>query len=210
MGGFRALVPAQFWYDLLQTAKRNDYKPHETLLSEGASGTQLPALQAGRVAVLSGGLLGALRGPGDLLGEMSAQDGGARSATVVALEDCVAYEIWAEPFRRLLIRHQVEDRFQAYLLGKFRQSLVLTATRAARPVERCADVFARVVELAGDHPDPFLIPMSQTWLAQAFGLSRRVVVQAVGELRDRGVLSDTNPIRVADPEALGRVNRSVT
>ncbi|TWP49953.1 Crp/Fnr family transcriptional regulator [Lentzea tibetensis] len=206
MSGFRALVPVVVWHDLLRSAERADFKVNEKLLYEGAPGTFLLALQTGRVAVLSSARLIALRGPGDLLGEMAAQDGRARSATVTALEPCVAYKIHAAPFKRLLDRHHVGNVLNEYVLAKFRQSLAFAATRSERPLWRTADLFVRLVELADpQHPDPHLIPMSQALLARSFELSRRVVVQAVGELRERGLLSDTNPIRVADVEGLRRL-----
>ncbi|WP_285751538.1 Crp/Fnr family transcriptional regulator [Lentzea sp. NBRC 105346] len=193
-------MPTEVWYELLETARRRDFKANEPLLREGARGSFLLALQEGRVAVLKSERLVALRGPGELVGEMAALDGSPRSAAVVALEPCVAYEIAADPFQRLLARHHAGNALSTYLAGKVRQSAGLATTRAEPPLWRTADLIVRVVDLAG--PDHDVVPMSQSWIAGAFGLSRNAIGKAVHELYERGFLSDTNPIRVADLEGL--------
>lgn len=191
-------MPTEVWHELLSTGIRRDYRANETLLIEGAPDTSLLVVQRGRVRVTNSGLLVAVRGAGDVLGEMSAQDGGRRSATVVALEPCVAYSLVPAAFNRVLDRHKVALRLSQYVVAKLRETVAAPSISSSRAEARVRHVLARIAHLADpDHPDPRLIPISQSRLAEALGLSRNAVGKALAELRDQGMLASINPIRLA-------------
>jgi CRP-like cAMP-binding protein len=191
------LVPTEVWHELVSIGIRRDYRANETLLIEGAPETSLLVLQRGRVRVTNSGLLVAVRGAGDVLGEMSAQDGGRRSATVVAMEPCVAYSLVAAAFNRVLERHGVASRLGRYVVAKLRETVAAPSISTGRAEMKVRDVVLRIASLVeSDHPDPELIPISQSRLAEVLGLSRNAVAKALAELRSQGVLVSVNPIRL--------------
>jgi CRP/FNR family transcriptional regulator, cyclic AMP receptor protein len=195
--GFRALVPAEVWNELRGNGIRRDFKANETLLVEGAPDTSLLVLQRGRVRVLNSTLLVAVRGCGDVLGEMSAQDGGTRSATVVAMEPCVAFSLSREAFKRVLERHKVSDQLGQYVVAKLRETVVEVSSRGTEA--RVRDVIERIAQLAEpDHQEPRTIPLSQSKLAESLGLSRNAVAKALGQLCEQKFLVSTYPIRLAE------------
>ncbi|WP_090065450.1 Crp/Fnr family transcriptional regulator [Lentzea flaviverrucosa] len=197
MRGFRALVPVVVWNELRGTGIRRDFKANETLLVEGAPDTSLLVLQRGRVRVLNSTLLVAVRGSGDVLGEMSAQDGGTRSATVVAMESCVAFSLSRAAFKRVLERHKVGDQLGQYVVAKLRETVTEVSSRGTEA--RVRDVLERIARLAEtDHPKPLTIPLSQSKLAESLGLSRNAVAKVLVQLCDQNYLASTNPICLAE------------
>ncbi|MCP2168658.1 cAMP-binding domain of CRP or a regulatory subunit of cAMP-dependent protein kinases [Goodfellowiella coeruleoviolacea] len=206
------MVPAALWHELLRRGTRRDYRTNEHLLVQGAPGRSLLVLTAGRVKVVhtdsdGGVLLLALNGPGDLLGEMAARDGGPRSATVVALEPCVAYLLTAEAFDHVLRAHGGRAEFDRYFVRKMRGSNQRTSALAHRsPRQRLIGLLLEVIELAGEPPEePVVVPFSQTLLAQALGVSRSLVAQLVAQLRAEGVLLADRRLLVADLARLRRL-----
>ena len=153
-------------------------------------------LRTGRVKVSSDTASGtevllAVRGPGALLGELSAIDGGPRAATVTALEPVTALSVPSVDFER-------------YLLGHARVSFLLMRelTRRLRDADRkriefgaydtTGRVAARLVELAerfGERTEEGLrisLPLSQDELAGWTGSSREAVTKALRTLREEG------------------------
>jgi CRP/FNR family transcriptional regulator, cyclic AMP receptor protein len=191
------LVPAVVWNELRASGIRRDFKANETLLLEGAPDTSLLVLQRGRVRVLSSTLLVAVRASGDVLGEMSAQDGGTRSATVVAMEPCVAFSLSQAAFKRVLQRHGVDDRLGQYVVAKLRETVADVSSRGTET--RVRELIERIALLAdADHPEPRTIPLSQSKLAESLGLSRNAVAKALVQLCEQDFLESTYPIRLAE------------
>jgi CRP/FNR family transcriptional regulator, cyclic AMP receptor protein len=152
----------------------------------------------------------AIRGPGDLLGELSAMDGEPRSATATALEPVDALVVPASDFRAFLQRNP-----RVALL------LVTMLSRRLRDADRkrveftaqdsTGRVAARIVELSerfGDQVDKGLqidLPISQEELAGWTGCSRDSVVKALHAMRGLGwIQTERRRITVLDLAALRR------
>src|SRR6185437_3906841 len=95
--------------ELHAAGRRRTYGAAVTLFHEGDDAGPVIVLLSGRVKVATVGGGGreaivAVRGPGDLLGELSAVDGGPRSATVTTLESTDALLIPGSAFAALLER----------------------------------------------------------------------------------------------------------
>lgn len=152
----------------------------------------------------------AIRGPGDLLGELSAMDGEPRSATATALEPVDALVVPASDFRAFLQRNP-----RVALL------LVTMLSRRLRDADRkrveftaqdsTGRVAARIVELSerfGDQVDKGLqidLPISQEELAGWTGCSRDSVVKALHAMRELGwIQTERRRITVLDLAALRR------
>jgi CRP/FNR family transcriptional regulator, cyclic AMP receptor protein len=186
-----------------------------SLFVEGDRSGTVVVIVSGRVKVFSiteqgEEVLLAVRGPGALLGELSAVDGAPRGASVAALEPVVALVVPAADFAAFLSGH---SGAAAVLLR-----LVVSRLRDAdrKRVEFGAhDIAARVagrlVELADrfGEPDPagvrIAVPLSQDELAGWVGASREAVAKALRVLRDRGlVTTGRRTMTVLDLDGLRR------
>lgn len=189
-------------------------RPRGTILfAEGDSSDRVVVLLGGRVKVACSSMDGhetvlAIRGEGDVLGELSALDGLPRSATATALEPVEILAVPVARFRRFLESHP-------------RASFVLlqALSRRLRDADRkrlefgafdaTVRVAARLVELAeryGRDADGVVhlrLPISQQELASWIGASREAVSKALGVLRRRGWIETSRlAVLVRDLEAL--------
>ena len=158
----------------------------------------------GREAVL------AFRGPGEVLGELSAIDGQPRSATVIAVDPVRALVIPAHDFRRFLERTPnatlwLLTRLIARLREADRKRIEFGAS------DTIGRVAARLVELAeryGRDVDQGVridLPITQEELASWVGSSREGVNKALHTLKNlRWVETEQRSITVLDMEALRR------
>ena len=168
----------------------------EVILREGERFDWVVVLRAGRVKVASNTASGsevvlALRGPGALLGEVSAIDRAPVSATVTALEPVTALIVAHFEFERFL---QANGRVAFELM---RQLTVRLRDADRKRIEFGAfdttgRVAARLVELAErfgtQTPEGLRIglPLSQDELAGWTGSSREAVTKALRALRQEG------------------------
>jgi CRP/FNR family cyclic AMP-dependent transcriptional regulator len=173
------------------------WRRSEVILREGERFDWVVVLRAGRVKVASNTAGGnevvlALRGPGALLGELSAIDREAQvSATVTALEPVTALVVPHYEFQRYL---QAHGRVAYELM----RQLVLRLRDADRKriefgaFDTTGRVAARLVELAErfgtQTPEGLRIglPLSQDELAGWTGSSREAVTKALRTLREEG------------------------
>lgn len=91
---------------LAQLMTEQHYQPGDIIFQEGENGDSMFLIWAGRVAVVKGSfesptVLG-LRGPGEVIGEMSLLEGQPRSATNVALDTVRVLRITREGFQQLV------------------------------------------------------------------------------------------------------------
>ena len=132
-----------------------------------------------------------IRGPGDVIGELSALDGAARSATVIALESVEAFAIPTGSFNDFLESHpRVLRVLLQVLAGRLRDADRRRVEFAAK--ETMGRVASRIVELSerfgaaaeGDIRIEF--PLTQEELAGWTACSRDSVVKALQSMRDLG------------------------
>jgi CRP-like cAMP-binding protein len=133
----------------------------------------------------------AIRGPGDLVGEMSAIDGRPRSATATALDPVQAIALSADQFTRFLEQHpRVALAVMRMLGARLREADMMRVELSAR--DSMSRVAARIVELSerfGDEVEAGVqidLPISQEELAGWTGCSRDSVVKALQAMRGLG------------------------
>ncbi|EHR61626.1 Crp/Fnr family transcriptional regulator [Saccharomonospora cyanea] len=215
--GFRALVPAPAWSQLVQHGVRASHTAQERLLHQGDSGGWVLLCVSGRLKVVYAEpdgreLLIAVRGPGDVIGEFSGSDGHPRSATVAAIEPGITSKLSARRFTDLVRRLGLERHLNSYILGKVRESAAHAWQLAhLTTAARLADLVATLVEAAGpDHPTPTTIAMSQEELASALGLVRSAVTPVLARWKASGLVRITRGrLEVLDLAALaGSVSSS--
>lgn len=170
-----------------------------TLFFEGEQPYDVVVIDKGQVKVTTVALSGQelvldVAGPGDVLGELSAIDGEARSATAVAMTDVEVTCVAAERFRSFLegtpdaMRSMLEQTIARLRLANRRQLEYSSSDALGR-------VCARLDELArrqSDNGAPLQLGLTQTELAQWCGLSREAVVKALRKLRTLGWISTDN------------------
>jgi CRP/FNR family cyclic AMP-dependent transcriptional regulator len=157
----------------------------------------------------------ALRGPGDVLGELAAIDSRPRSATVQTLMPAQAALLYAD---RLRSRLRQRPDIAIALLGELADRLRDSDSRrlgfgAHRVPERLA---AYLLELAQRHGKSvadgteIAVPLSQRELAGAVGASREAVARCLRILRDRQVVvTKRRRIVVRRPEVLRAMAKNV-
>jgi CRP/FNR family transcriptional regulator, cyclic AMP receptor protein len=210
---FLAAVDVTARAALEAAAARRGY-PRETVLFHGGDdGGTMIVLLSGQVKITvptrreRDTILG-FNGPGELLGEISAVDGGPRSATATAIEPVEALGIPRSAFAGILAREpSVSRALLAVLAARLREADRQRAEYAGYDV--LGRVARRLVELAErfGRPGPegleITLAISQQELAGWAGASRESTSKALTTLRSLGwVETRRRRLVVRDLEAL--------
>jgi len=212
-GEFLDLLTAEEIDDLRAAGRTRGWERGTTVMNEGETADWVLVLTSGRVKVSShteGGteVVLAIRGPGALLGDMSALDGHPRSGTVTALEPVEG--IVVGDFPDFLHRHgRVAVLLMRLIVARLRDADRKRVEYGA--YDTTGRVATRLVELAERYGEPVdggvrvALPLSQDELAGWTGASREAVSKALRTLRDRGLI-ETGRLRVVvhDLEELRR------
>src|SRR5829696_5737962 len=202
--------------DLHAAGRQRSYGAKTTLFHEGDDAGPVVVLLAGRakVATIGGGgreLIMAVRGPGDLIGELSAIDNGPRSGTVTTLEAVEALLVPGSAFAALLERRSrialVILRMVAARLryADAQQTQFATHDVVGRVAQRLIELGDRFGETAADGRVEIALPLSQEELASWTGSSREAVSKALQLLRSLGIVeTGRKHVTMLDPEALRR------
>jgi CRP-like cAMP-binding protein len=193
--------------------RRRQWPRARVLFREADTSEWVLVILGGRVKVSSHTAAGtevvlAVRGPGALVGELSAVDREPRSATVTALEPITGLVVGVEDFEAYL---QAHGRV-AFLLMRMLSARLRDADRKRvefGAYDTLGRVAARLVELAERFGVPvgggvrIALPLSQDELAGWTGASREAVSKALGVLRSRGWITTSRlKVVVHDLDAL--------
>jgi CRP/FNR family transcriptional regulator, cyclic AMP receptor protein len=209
-----ALTPEEVGW-LQRAGVRRRFEGGTALFQEHQASDRVMLLMAGRVKIASVSEDGresvlAFRGPGEVLGELSAIDGQPRSASVLAVEPVEAIVIPAPEFRAFLER---TPRATLWLLTRVIARLREADRKRAEfgASDTIGRVAARLIELAERYGRPteggvrIDLPITQEELASWVGSSREGVNKALHTLRGLGwVETERRSITVVDSEALRR------
>jgi CRP-like cAMP-binding protein len=193
------------WAAWLAAGRVVRYRRGAVVFREGDPPDRVLALRSGRVKVsltTPGGreIVLAVKGPGDLLGELGALDGRPRSATATATEAAEAVALAPSAFNDFLDRHpRLASRLLRELVAELRASDDQHVERGSGDVT--ARVARRLVQLAErDGPE---LALSQDDLAGWVGASREATNRALSTLRARGcIATERRRIVVLDPALL--------
>jgi CRP/FNR family transcriptional regulator, cyclic AMP receptor protein len=201
--------------DLHAAGRRRTFGPAVTVVHEGDDAGPVVVLLDGRVKIstIGGGgreAIVAVRGPGDLIGELSAIDGGPRSGSVTTLESAEVLLIPGSGFAALLERRpRIALVILRMVVGRLRyadsqQSQFATHDVVGRVAQRLVELAERFGE-ADDGRIEIALPLSQEELAAWTGASREAVSKALQTLRSaRIVETGRKRITVLDATALRR------
>ncbi len=212
-GTFVAALHSDDYSALTEIGRSRRYPKGATLFSEGNRSDRVVILTKGRAKisrVTTDGreVLLAVRGAGDLLGEMSAFDERPHSATIVTLEDVDALVLTRQEFKAFLEAHP-----RAALTLLRMMSTRLRAADETRVDFLAHDAEGRVAKALVDLAERYgeatasglriSLALSQEELAGWLGASRESVSKALQTLRGRGwIETHRRGITVSDLDAL--------
>lgn len=195
-GEFLSMLTADDVEEMRTAGRPRRWERGTTVMSEGDTSDWVLVLTEGRVKVSSHTSSGtevvlAVRGPGALLGEMSAIDGSPRSATVTALEPIAGMVI--RDFPTFLQEHgRIAVLLMQLVTGRLRDADRKRIEYGA--FDTTGRVATRLIELAERYGEKtssgvrVALPLSQDELAGWTGASREAVSKALRTLRDRGLI----------------------
>jgi CRP-like cAMP-binding protein len=200
-GGFLERLEPSARSELLAAGRAVRYPKRAALFVEGDPGNFVVVILEGRVKVVATTAEGtevllSIRGPGDLVGELSAVDvdRSPRTASVIALEPIACRLLSADEFVAFLETHPgAAIELLRTVAGRMRDSerrrVEFGAYDAAR---RLAGMLVELAAVHGRSTDEGIrleLALSQQELAGLIGCSRESVSRAFIALRQRGLVS---------------------
>ncbi len=182
---------------LRELGTRRTLRAGSTLFMEGEDPFELMIIESGDVKLTTTSLTGQevvldVLSAGELLGELSAIDGTARSATAAALTDVEVTAIGIDRFLGFLQTHPATMGsllavvVRRLRLANRRQLEFSTSDAFGRVCARLDEVATRYGSSNGHDSVRIDLQITQTELAQWCGLSREAVVKALRKLRNLG------------------------
>jgi CRP/FNR family transcriptional regulator, cyclic AMP receptor protein len=214
-GALSVLPPEDVaWLEARSTLRELDRD--EILMRQGERGDHVAVVLAGRFRVVvttrtGRSILLAVRGPGTMMGDLAAIDGGPRSATVSALEPARVRTI-ANALVREVVRRRPEVMWSMLVTtaGRLRAAdmrFVGVATDSTRT--RVARVLLEIGAQHGKPTDDGIrvdLPVSQEELASLVAASREGVNAALSQLRREGTITTRRmAVTIQDLDALREV-----
>lgn len=199
---------------LRDEGRRAKFRRGQALFIEGDVADRVFVIERGWVTITSVGpggrdiVLG-LRGPGDVIGELSALDGAPRSATALAVGEVEAtvapgaalMRALADPAAAMellrVLANRLRDADRKRLEFAALDSLGRVAWRLQELGERFGEETADGIEVE--------LPLSQEQLASWCGASREATVKALAALRTLGwITTGRRSVLIRDADALRR------
>lgn len=220
LGSFRGRIGQDDWKWLADLGSARTYGANEALFRHGDPAGHVLLVVEGWVKITITASSGyeailAIRGSGDVLGEVAVLDGRARSANVWTLGETKAVLLTAERFVKALHeRPAIAIALIVHLADRLRRADNRRLEQAAHSAtERLA---AFLLRLAGQQgvtaPDgvEISVQLSQQEIAGAIGASREAVARGLRTLRERGVaITRRRKLVITAPAVLSAMASSV-
>lgn len=188
----RQCIPESAWNDLLSSGSRRSYSPGAPLMHQGRAPGFVVALIQGTVKVTEDTRDGqnvplALRGPGELLGEVGVLLDQPRTASVWAVTRCVGHSIPSSTFLSLVERNRLTGALHRFSLNRslekeaHLQSLRRDSTEA-RMARFLAHLAREVGEIRG-RSTTIHLGMDRAELGLMLRMSRATAIESLGHLK---------------------------
>jgi len=215
-GGFWGRLPEPERELLRLAGHIRNFPPAATMCVQGDPATHLFVLVSGLVKVISVTGAGqqavlALRGRGDVVGEVAGEVTGYRTAPIEVIEPVrsivVSHRRFAafldeNPVAARVYRHALTQRWNDAAESLRVQSVTSGAQRLARLMLALADGYGR----SNGGQTAIELPLSQVELASLVCASRATVTRALRKWRQDGVVdTSTHRITIIDRAALARI-----
>jgi CRP/FNR family transcriptional regulator, cyclic AMP receptor protein len=196
--GFWNLLTRDEQRVLWSLGRDKEYPPGTTLCVEGDPATHVFILLDGWVKIVSAAEDGrepilALRGAGDIVGEVAGQTTGQRNATMQAIVTVRALIVGYDRFSSFLDTDRGGGRAYRHVLTyRWRDAESMLRTHAVtNGAQRLAGLLLGLAERHGGQTDGIIeiaLPLSQDELASLAGTSRATVARAFNGWRKRGLI----------------------
>ena len=205
--GLAAILPADQWNLLVANGVSRVFAPGQTLMRQGEQATHVLLVLAGRLKVSRVDVEGntvvlAVRGAGELLGELGLFDPDRRrSATATAIDRCATRVLPTERFTAVSQQLGLQERLLSHVTRRLQEAEEVRAELSVLPagprIARCLLRFSAegggpslASAGAGAGPPPLVdIGLNQTELGQAAGLHRSTVALELRKLRAEGLVT---------------------
>jgi CRP/FNR family transcriptional regulator, cyclic AMP receptor protein len=215
-GAYWGSLPAAARAGLTAIGTHSTFTPGRVLLAQQDNSRDVVVVWSGMVKAVVRSAAGqqvvlALRGPGDILGEIANISGGPRTAAVVAVNRVNALVIPGDPFAHFLDSYPAAaDSVYRTILDRLREA---DRDRLAAATMSVGQRLARMLlKLAARHgvpaPDGSLVieRLSQEDLAACIGCGARTAARQIAVWRDRHIISTERlAVTVYKPHELERV-----
>jgi CRP-like cAMP-binding protein len=196
--GFWDLLTRDEQRFLWSVGRDKEYPPGATLCIQGDPATHVFILLDGWVKILSAAEYGreptlALRGAGDIVGEVAGETTGQRNATMQAIVTVRALIVGYDRFTAFLDTHQGGNRAYRHVMT-YRWNDAETTLRihaVTNGAQRLAGLLLGLAERLGGRTGGVIeiaLPLSQDELASLAGTSRATVARAFNGWRKRGLI----------------------
>jgi CRP/FNR family transcriptional regulator, cyclic AMP receptor protein len=214
--GFWGLLTGREQAVLSTLGLTRDFRPGITMCHEGDPATHLYVLVTGWVKILSVTSDGhervlALRGQGDIVGEMAGETTGHRTATVRAVDPVCALIVGYDRFSSFLDSHSgAAHAYRRTMTQRLSDTAkMLRRHSVTSGAQRLAALLLDLAERHGRSVDGEIhvaMPLSQEELASLAGTSRATVSRAFKTWRQRGFIrTGQRHITITDPRSLRQI-----
>jgi len=214
--GFWGLLTGDEQAILSKLGLTKSYRPGDTMCHEGDPATYLYVLVTGWVKILSVTSDGhervlALRGQGDIVGEIAGETTGQRTATVQAVDPVCALIIGYERFSSFLDSHPAAAHaYRRTLTQRLSDTAgILRRQSVTNGAQRLAALLLELAARHGRSKDGEIqvaMPLSQEELASLAGTSRATVQRAYRIWRQRGFIrTGQRHITIIDSQGLRQI-----
>jgi CRP-like cAMP-binding protein len=207
--GFGGLLTDDQWARLVKAGRARTFYENDVFIRQGDRENCVFLLVSGVVKVTmvradGTGLLLAVRGPGESLGEMSALSGLAHTATITAASgSCLTSVLTCMQFRLLVRSMELERVLWEHLVQRQSESDSLRAEMASLPArQRLAATLLRLAQLMGTDVVPVRAAHRRSVVVR-FGLSQRELGDSIGMSR-AAVTAEFKRLRALDVIRTGR------
>ncbi|MGI5401482.1 Crp/Fnr family transcriptional regulator [Streptomyces sp. CA-135486] len=186
------VIGQQLWSRLCDLAPVRVRPARSMLLRQGDPGTHVILLASGSTLVTLTGPNGertllAVRGAGELLGELAVLDAQPRTSSVIAAETCRVHIIPAAGFLAFVEQHDLLAPLLRHAIARVREADAVRLELATAPVPtRLAAALGRLVSAASTAASELSVRLTQAELSQMIGASRNAVGAAIKPWREQG------------------------
>ena len=197
-GGIRAHVSDEVWCELASLGRLRVYEAGDVVVRQGDAGACVIVLLDGLVKATrcdedGTDVLLAVRGPGEIIGEMAVIDASVSSTTVSALARCRTRVLAAGEFMAFVLANSLPLPLLRHAASPPPEAEQICVELGTLPVSRrLVRTLLRLVQAMGTHAGDAVavdIGMPQEELARAIGASRSQVAADLARLRAEGILS---------------------
>lgn len=214
--GFWGLLNAPERAILATAARPSSFAPGATICMQGDPATHVFVLVSGWVKVVSVTSEGhemvvALRGNGDVVGELAGEVTGYRTATIYAIDRVRSLVIPHDRFSDFLDTNPPAARAYRYMLAQrwSQTAESLEARSSTTGGQRLARLLLELADLHGQghqRETVITLPLSQHELASLVSTSRATVTRALSDWRQRHLIrTGQRQVTIIDMAALRRI-----